>query len=321
MVKIEDMLEVGMVKDVSDPRGYSEGYYHNRVPVHGFYLKAKKGSLLERLEIYAKSKFKLERDPENYTQDVRIEMWLALQKYYSEVGSANDGESKVNAWVYTVVKNKMDDLSKLAKSNVSYYDYEKEEYIINNIIYLDKRNEDDCEEYLNVIMEIEEIKKSIAEDSKSEFKIWLENNKDEILTKKQIGYLSGDVIINDKGNESRIKKNIIKRVDRYFHDNYILENRIKKEECKLNKIRKITECFEKKDISSELIKMSNEEDFYVIDILYDNMELCDCKLLTSLISNNIELDDSFFNKILNILLQEEDKVNRIIKKYNSKSYI
>lgn len=318
MVKLDKMVKLSKIKE---GKVYTPGYYYNRVPVSGLYINSKKGSLLEGLEIYAKSKFKLERDPENYAQEARLETWLALEKYYKEIGSKEDSKDKVNAWVYTVVKNRLDNLSKAAKSNVSYYDYEKEEYIINNILYLDKRNEDDCEEYLDVLMEIEEIKKSSLEGAKSEFKVWLDRNKENLLTKKQIGYLEGEVIINDKGNISRIKKNIIKRIDKKFHDDYILENRIHKEEFKLKELTKITECYSSEEIRKVLVEMNSLDQDYVIDILYNEMDIKDCKILTKIL-NGYEIENNrFFNKILSILLQKEQKVKENLKNYNLKLYI
>lgn len=315
MLNIEDMLDVSMVKDTTDERKYSEGYYNNRVAVYGLYLKAKKGTLLEGLEIYAKSKFKLESDPENYAQEARLETCLALEKYYNSVCNKEDLEDdeKAKAWVYTVVKNKLDNMSKAAKSNVSYYDYKKQDYIINNIIYLDKKSEEGSDEYLKVIMEIEDIKKSMSEKSKSEFKIWIDNNKSKILTKKQIGYLDGEIIVNDKGNEHRIKENIISRVDKSFHESYINDNRIKKYEENLNNIKKITECYTKEDICNNIKKMEYEDNYYVIDIIYKNIDFKYCKQFTSIINGDKVNNNRIFNEILKILIKKEEYLNKKIK--------
>lgn len=319
MLKIEDMLETRMVKDVTDERGYSEGYYNNRVPVYGYYLKAKKGSLLEGLEIYSKSKFKLEKDPENYAQEARLETWLALKDYYENVGNKNDSEEDVSAWVYKVVTNKLKDLSRKLKSSVSYYDWEKGEYIINDILYLDKTREDDSEKYLDIIMEIDNIKNS--KKSESEFKIWLNNNKDRILTNRQIGYLDGSIMINNK-NESKIKNNIIKRIDNNFHENYIIENKIIKLNNMLDEIKRVSELLSESEISNELMKLDVEGKCYVIDdMLYQNLQFEDCKNLTNVLNGEKVEDVQFFNRILEILIKKENYLLEKLKKYDFRSYI
>ena len=43
-IKIEDMIELCLIKDENSPSGYSLGKYEDRVGLNGFYLKAKKGS-------------------------------------------------------------------------------------------------------------------------------------------------------------------------------------------------------------------------------------------------------------------------------------
>lgn len=320
MIKFEDMIEIQMIKDVKDERGYSEGYYNNRVPVCGYYLKAKKGSLLEGLEIFAKSKFKLEKDSENYAQEARVETWLALKEYYENIGCECDSDEEVSAWVYTVVTNKLKNLSMLLKSSVSYYDWEKGEYIINDIVYLDKRNEDDSEQKLNIIMEIENIKN--AEKCESEFKTWLDCNKKNILTTKQIGYLNGEVIINDLSNEHKIRKNIISRIDRNFHDDYIIKNKIYKLSYKLEEIKRVSELLSEDDISNELIKLDYEEKEYIIDeILYENLKFEDCKNLTTILKGGKIKDSKFFIRILEILIKKEENIVEKLKNYHFNLYI
>lgn len=320
MIKFEDMIETRMIKDTSDERGYSEGYYNNRVPISGYYLKAKKGSLLEGLEIFAKSKFKLEKDAENYVQEARIETYLALNEYYNNVGSESDSDEDVSAWVYKVVTNRLKNLSMSLKSSVSYYDWEKGEYIINNIIYLDKRNDDDSEEHLDVIMEIDNIKR--AENSKSEFKIWLENNKEKCLTKKQIEYLNGEVVINDTSNENKIRKNIISRIDKNFHDDYICENRCYRLAKKLEEIQSLSKLYDEDEIATELIRLDSLEKEYVIDdILYENLDFEDCRNLTRVLNGETIEDLKFFTRIMQILIKKEKNILDKLKNYHFNLYI
>jgi hypothetical protein len=49
-IKIEDMLETKSVKDPNEESGFTLGCYVDRITLYGYYLKAKKGSLLERIE-------------------------------------------------------------------------------------------------------------------------------------------------------------------------------------------------------------------------------------------------------------------------------
>ena len=42
-IKIEDMIELCLIKDENSLSGYSLGKYEDRVGLNGFYLKAKKG--------------------------------------------------------------------------------------------------------------------------------------------------------------------------------------------------------------------------------------------------------------------------------------
>ena len=65
-MNVEDMVETCYVKEGDE---YVLGRYQDRVSLNGFYLKAKSGSLLERIQNMAVAKFQLENDAENFKQE------------------------------------------------------------------------------------------------------------------------------------------------------------------------------------------------------------------------------------------------------------
>lgn len=199
-IKIEDMIELCLIKDENSPSGYSLGKYEDRVGLNGFYIRPKKGSLLERVMNMAKAKFKLENDAENYGALAMLELWLSINKYYEKLGY--DDTIKGDGLIYTNVKYKMMDVAKLAKSNVSVCDRSTGKYHINKLESFEQKfieesdkikNQKDerylCEMYNTIFVE--------ENETTSEFKKWLNKNRSYILTKKQIDYLDGEVIIND----------------------------------------------------------------------------------------------------------------------------
>lgn len=194
-VDINNMLETRKIKDSN---GYSLGTYNDKVSVNGLYLKAKKGSLLERVEQMAKSKFQLENDPENYVQEARLELWKSTNKYYERFGYRED--VKADGFIFTDVKYKMMDKAKLAKGNVSVCDRSTGKYHINKIESFEKKFIEENDKIKNQKDEryLCDLYNSFEEnETTSAFKKWLNANKEYILTKKQIDYLNGDVIIKD----------------------------------------------------------------------------------------------------------------------------
>ena len=130
-IKIEDMIELCLIKDENSLSGYSLGKYEDRVGLNGFYLKAKKGSLCERVENTFCGKFKLEFDHENYRQEARLQLWLSINKYYEKLGY--DDSRKGDGLIFQNCKYKAMDMAKLAKSNVSICDRSTGKYHINKI--------------------------------------------------------------------------------------------------------------------------------------------------------------------------------------------
>ena len=304
MMDINDMLEVITVKDTDTEDGYSPGVYVDRVPTYGYKLRAKKGSFLEQLEIKTKGKFKLENDPENYVQEVRIMLVDAINKYYELFGHTEDEES-MRRWVYTVVDRKLIDLARSFKSGHSFYDTKKREYIINQIEYFGKSLNDSeiLENYIN------NINQSIMTSSKNEFIRWFEDNKNDILTNKQIKYLENEDISISQKNISTLHKTIIKRVDRAYHNLSIEENKERKLNLKLDIIDTLMSCDTLEEFNDIITRVCvvDEVDF-INDFIYEELEFKDCKEFTSVLKQENKIDRKLYNKIFNILIKLENKL-------------
>ena len=146
-VEIENMLECCHIKDANGENGYSEGIYADRVALNGFYLKAKRGSLLERIENMYVTKFQLENDVENFRSQARLELWLSINKYYDKFGF--DENVKADGFLYTDCRYKAMDMAKLAKSNVSVCDRSTGKYHINKIESYEKKFIEDIDKLKN----------------------------------------------------------------------------------------------------------------------------------------------------------------------------
>lgn len=305
MINFDEMIEVVKVKEGKE---FVEGWYNDKKPVFGYKLRAKKGSLLDKVEIKSKAKFKLENDSENYVQEVRIILDDVIKKYYELHNCEDDNE--VAKWVHKVVDRRLINLARGLKGGNSYYDAEKEEYIINQIEYF----EDYCDESI-LEYHINNIKESTINNSKTEFLQWFEDNKHNILTKKQLDYLSNEIV--GLKNEKRLHRNIVKRVDKAYHDNSILENRKKKLIFKLNCVQDLLDCYDLKELKSLIIDMDSiDECYFVIDEIYKGLEFKDCKKITSVLKDECEIDKDLYYKLFNILINLEKKLkdNEILQK-------
>lgn len=219
---LDDLLEIGTVKEGSE---YVLGYYHNRVPVYGLYLKAKKGSILERVEIMAKGKFKLEMDAENYAQEVRAKFFEILAEYLKENGEPTTDKEvdNMNALLYKSCQNHMTDIAKLMKSGASICDRTTGDYSIVQLLSLDSGDE-----FSQALQgEVEEALNTNSKESFSYFRVWFNENKDKILTKKQLAYLEDEQSIMET-NRARMNKTISERIYRNYTDESIIKHRIGK---------------------------------------------------------------------------------------------
>lgn len=294
---MEDMLEVVTVKDVKSENGYSPGIYYNRKPVFGLILRAKKGSFLERLEIKAKGKFKLENDPENYVQEVRFMLHEAINSYYKKNDASEDDE-KAKEWIFTDISNKLENLARATK-NVSYYDWDKGEFIINQFDYFEhsEASSEMLEDYIN------NIGMNRMMDGRTEFIKWFEYNKYNILTSKQISYIDNDNV-NTYGKQQKyyMKNAIIKKIDKVYHDKSIEQYKIDKVNNKLNLIQEITQCDDAILVGRKISGLHmNECCEFIIDRIYEELPMSDCMEFTNIINKNKKINLLMIVKVLQIL--------------------
>lgn len=303
MIKIEEMLKIATIKDGD---GYSEGRYFNRKPVPGVYVQAKENSFLERVEIMAKHMFKLESDPENYAHEARVETMLALQEYYDRFGY-NKSDKEVRKWVYTVVKRKLRDMAKISKSNTYTFDFEKNKFIINNILHMDGMEDADFEELENEIFD-----KYGENGVSNEFTKWLKDNASSVLTDRQLKYLNNEIIVSYKG-ENKIKKNISKRVleefgeyQRDYFKNKNLSTKVSRVEDVLNSIENNT--FEY-DMKNKYCK-NEKYDFIIMD-LYENISFKYLKDITKMINTGKKIKNTLLMyEIINYLVNLKNNLEK-----------
>lgn len=315
-IEIEDMLETRTIKDMSAEDGYSLGIYSDRIALNGFYLKAKRGSLLERIEQMAKVKFQLENDPENYAQVARLEFWLSLNKYYDKFGY--DENIKADGFIYTDVKYKLMDMAKLAKGNVSVCDRATGKYYINKIESYEKKFIEENDKIKNQKDEraLSELYRVFNDETEttSEFRKWLEENKEYILTKKQIDYLSGDTIIGDASGSWRIRKNIVKRVEESYVNDKIKIEKKKSLEKQKKSISYILDFKDEFDFINRLKKISIKKGDNLIENIYEKLSMKNCSIFTNILNEEINTveDKRFFYEVISIITYEELSINESI---------
>ena len=312
-IEIEDMLEPCHIKENDI---YVLGIYHDRVALNGFYLKAKKGSLLERVENMFVTKFQLENDVENFRSQARLELWLSINKYYDKFGF--DENVKADGFLYTDCKYKSMDLAKLAKSNVSVCDRKTGKYHINKIESYEKKFIEDIDKLKNQRDErflSELYNGDFTEDEYlNDFRKWLVENMDNILTKKQADYLRGDLIIDDVSGCWRIHKNIATRVEKAYAQSKAKEERMKKLNKQLKAIEYVLDFKDEKDFLDRLIKLNTKNKMNLLVGVYEDLTMEDCKLLTSIINKeNVKVDIDFYYDIIAILSYKELKIKMMIE--------
>lgn len=319
-MNIEDMLETRKIKDANGENGFSLGIYDDRNALNGFYLKAIKGSLLERVENMYCAKFQLENDAENFRQDARLEMWLSIMKYYDRFGY--DEEKKIDGFIYTDCKYKAMDKAKLAKSNVSVCDRNTGKYYINKIESYEKKFIEEIDKIRNQRDEkyISELYNDTVEgETMNEFRKWLNENMENILTKKQVEYLRGEFIIDDVSSVWRINKNIAKRIEKAFAQSKEREARIKKLKKQLKEVQSVLDFDNEKDFIQKIVKLGRNNKSNLITNLYEKLTMDNCKMLTEIISTkgDIEINKEFYYDIIAILTYKEFDINIKINELES----
>lgn len=326
--KIQEMIELSNIKDGEEyvPGVYNQRSGKSKTGQSGFYIKAKHNSILSKIEKFTVGKFRLEYDTENFQQDALVETWLSLVKYYTKYGV--DCERDPDGWVCQDVKYKMMDKAKLAKSNVSVCDRKTGEYHIMDIESFeqkfieenDKTKNQRDEKFLSVIYNVPVDYKFIENTSSNKFIQWFHNNKDFILTKKQLKWLNGEIIINDMSGIWRLKKNILKKVEQAYNEDRVKGEKIGRLNKYLKSIAFLLDFKDEDDIKYRLHKITNRKDNAVIIDIYKELDMYYCETLTSIISQEsaegleeIQCDKNFYYAIIDILINKETYANDLIK--------
>ena len=311
-MNVEDMVETCYVKEGDE---YVLGRYQDRVSLNGFYLKAKSGSLLERIQNMAVTKFQLENDAENFKQEALLGLWLSIEKYYSRFGY--DENVKIDGFIYTDCKYRFMDMAKLAKSNVSVCDRKTGKYHINKIESYEKKFVEEIDKIRNQKDErfISELYNEDYEDENTnEFKKWLDENMDTILTKKQADYLKGEFIIHDVSSVWRIHKNIVQRVEKAYAQSKAKEERLKKLDKHLTDVQEVLDFTDEEDFIRKIVKLSFNSKSTLLVNVYENLSMEHCKILTEIINSKGEIkgNKDFYYDILAVLTYKELEIkNRI----------
>lgn len=311
-VEIENMLECCYIKEGDE---YVLGVYHDRMSLNGFYLRAKRGSLLERVQNFAVKKFQLENDIENYKQEAIFGLWLSINKYYDKFGF--DENVKADGFLYTDCKYRFMDMAKLAKSNVSVCDRSTGKYHINKIESYEKKFIEDIDKLKNQRDErflSELYNGDFTEDEYlNDFRRWLNENMDNILTKKQADYLRGDLIIDDVSGCWRINKNIASRVEKAYAQSKAIEEKVKKLNKQLKAIEYVLDFKDEKDFLDRLVKLNTKNKMNLLVCVYEGLTMDDCKLLTSIINKeDVKVTAEFYYDIIAILSYKELEIKTLI---------
>lgn len=275
---LDDLLEIGTVKEGNE---YVLGYYHNRVPVYGLYLKAKKGSILERVEFMAKGKFKLESDAENYAQASRVVFFEILEQYIKDNGEPKTENEidNMNAWLYKSCLFQMSNISRVMKSGATFCDRATGEYSIVQLLSLDA-----SDDFSNTLQgEVEDVMQNNLKKSFSYFRAWFNDNRDKILTKKQLQYLEDEQSIL-QNHRARMNKTISERIYRSYTDESIHKYRIEKISHRIEIIDKIIKSRTDRHLMLELMNAMKHED-WLLEGVY-SLSFDTCSMITDACKNN-----------------------------------
>lgn len=304
---LDGLLEVGTVKEGDE---YVQGYYNNRVPVYGLYLKAKKDTILERVEIMAKGKFKLEADSENYAQEARVVFFEKLEGYLKEHGEpATEKEiNQMNGLLYKMCRDHMVDIARGMKSNPLVCDKESGNFIVVHLLSLD--TEDEFSQTLQG--EVENVLNTNSKDSFSHFRLWFNENKYKILTKKQLAYLEDENTVLPN-HRARMNRTICERINKNYSDTTITEERIKKIQLKISVLRNILIQAEPRHFMSALVRNMKEES-WLVDEVY-GLSFDTCKMITNACSDIKKYDciKGRVDEIRNSLEHLNDYFSTILK--------
>lgn len=299
-------------KTILDNGEYSQGTYVDRKPICGVYLETRKGTLLFDLEIKAKAKFKLEKDPENYCQEVRFHYFKMLDKYIDKFGEPGNKQDELHMKNYIAkgCLNELKNLAKKMKSNTSYYDDEKGEFIIQKLVSIGSKDRSG-EISLDTLEYDIHNRHETNVNCYSDFGVWFNNYKTSILTKKQLDYLDDPSIV-DYSNKSKIEKNIRKRIDLAYHDltvkdcrNYELLRKIKLLERLLSYNTNI-------DMVKGIVNVMDDEPWLLEELYSSDIDVC--RMITDFVNCFFYDDKVISRKISGILIKKIKEFENIVQK-------
>ena len=299
-------------KTILDNGEYSQGTYVDRKPICGVYLEVRKGTLLFDLEIKAKAKFKLEKDPENYCQEVRFHYFKMLDKYIDKFGEPVNKQDELHMKNYIAkgCLNELKNLAKKMKSNTPYYDDEKGEFIIQKLVSIGSKDRSG-EISLDTLEYDIHNRHETNVNCYSDFGVWFNNYKTSILTKKQLDYLDDPSIV-DYSNKSKIEKNIRKRIDLAYHDltvkdcrNYELLRKIKLLERLLSYNTNI-------DMVKGIVNVMDDEPWLLEELYSSDIDVC--RMITDFVNCFFYDDKVISRKISGILIKKIKEFENIVQK-------
>ena len=114
---------------------------------------------------------------------------------------------------------------------------------------------------------------AMENDKASHFAVWFKDNKEKILTKKQLAFLNNETIDMDRASACKIRKRIANRIIKAYEEKYAGMNNITA--SLLDKKETIESILEAKDFRAELLKHMEED--YIIDAIIDNVSIASMK--------------------------------------------
>lgn len=268
MINLEEYYNPFSIKTILEGKEYTYGTYFDRIATPGYYLEAKPNTLMSDLEHKAKAKFKLENDPESYVQEVRISYFKMLDKFINNHGEPKDekDECYMKNYIARGCLDELKDLAKKMKSNTYYLDTKLGEYIVQKLINIGDNDGKSTLSIETLEYEIHNKNESMT-DCYNEFAEWFNNEKHNILTKKQIAYLGDPSIVTNK-NKKTIEKNINKRIDQKYSNLSITECKEYNLNRKIKILNDILDCKDDKSMLKMIVDNIKTEMWFE-DFIYD----------------------------------------------------
>lgn len=299
-------------KTILDNGEYSQGTYVDRKPICGVYLEARKDTLLFDLEIKAKAKFKLEKDPENYCQEVRFHYFKMLDKYIDKFGEPVNKQDELHMKNYIAkgCLNELKNLAKKMKSNTSYYDDEKGEFIIQKLVSIGSKDRSG-EISLDTLEYDIHNRHETNVNCYSDFGVWFNNYKTSILTKKQLDYLDDPSIV-DYSNKSKIEKNIRKRIDLAYHDLTVKDCRNYELLRKSKLLERLLSYNTNIDMVKGIVNVMDDEPWLLEELYSSDIDVC--RMITDFVNCFFYDDKVISRKISGILIKKIKEFENIVQK-------